>query len=108
MPPPHTLAVPPPPQVSGLVQDPHDAVRVVPQLSFSVRLPQFLPRRLQNAPSVSGAHAVVTVTVALALFCATQAEYPYAPSGKGGVIVQERVPPQITLPRHVPSALHPW
>jgi hypothetical protein len=53
---PHTLAVPPPPQVCGDVQVPHElTVRDVPQLSLAVTLPQFLPRREQNAVLVSGA-----------------------------------------------------
>jgi hypothetical protein len=54
LPPPQTLAVPPPPHVAGEVQDPHElTVREVPQLSLAVTEPQFLPRREQNAASVS-------------------------------------------------------
>jgi hypothetical protein len=46
---PQTLAVPPPPQVFGEVQVPHElTVREVPQLSVPVTEPQFLPRREQN------------------------------------------------------------
>jgi hypothetical protein len=55
---PHTLRVPPPPQVWGEVHGvpkPQSAtVRVVPQLSVPVTRSQFLPSRLQNAGSVSG------------------------------------------------------
>ena len=49
--------MPPPPQVAGDVQVPHElTVREVPQLSFAVTEPQFLPRREQKAASVSGVH----------------------------------------------------
>jgi hypothetical protein len=51
---PQTLAVPPPAQVLGEVHVPHEAtVREVLQLSLAVTLPQLLPRRVQNAASVS-------------------------------------------------------
>jgi hypothetical protein len=55
---PHTFAVPPPPHVAPVpAQVPHDAtVRVEPQLSSPVTFPQFLPRRAQNAASLSAAH----------------------------------------------------
>jgi hypothetical protein len=54
---PQTLAVPPPPQLSGAVQVPHElTVRDAPQLSVPLTLPQFFPRRAQNALSVSGVH----------------------------------------------------
>jgi hypothetical protein len=50
-----TLAAPPPPQVCGAAQVPQAAtVRLAAQLSFPVTVPQFLPRREQNAASVSG------------------------------------------------------
>src|SRR5438132_1257986 len=52
---PQTLAVPPPAQVCGAVQLPHEeAVRAAPQLSVPVTLPQFLPSAEQNAVSLSG------------------------------------------------------
>jgi hypothetical protein len=45
------------PQVCGAVHVPHDAtVRLVPQLSGAVTLPQFVPSRVQNAVFVSGVH----------------------------------------------------
>jgi hypothetical protein len=53
---PQTLAAPPPPHAWGAVHVPHDATaRGAPQLSFAVTLPQFFPRRAQNAVSVSAA-----------------------------------------------------
>jgi hypothetical protein len=56
---PHTFATPPPAQVCGGVQLPQFAtVRILPQLSFAVKLPQLLPVREQNAGSVSGVHGV--------------------------------------------------
>src|SRR3954462_3570972 len=49
-----TLAVPPPPQVCGARQAPHElTVRETPQLSLAVTASQFLPRRAQKAASVS-------------------------------------------------------
>lgn len=52
---PQTLAVPPPPHVCGDVHAPHDeTVRVAPQLSVPVTVPQFLPRREQKPVSDSG------------------------------------------------------
>lgn len=50
---PHTLTVPPPPHVSGAVQEPQFAVLENPQLSSPVTTPQFLPTRAQNSASVS-------------------------------------------------------
>jgi hypothetical protein len=52
---PHTLPVPPPPHVTPVpLQVPQDVtVRLVPQLSAAVTLPQFLPSREQNAASPS-------------------------------------------------------
>jgi hypothetical protein len=53
------LLVPPPPQVCGAVQVPHElTVRDVPQLSLAVTLPQFFPRREQNDAFVSGVQLV--------------------------------------------------
>jgi hypothetical protein len=50
---PHTLAVTAP-HVCGEVHVPHDVtVRLVPQLSAAVRLPQFFPCREQNVASPS-------------------------------------------------------
>ncbi|MGC4119780.1 MAG: hypothetical protein QM765_35440 [Myxococcales bacterium] len=51
---PQTLAVPPPPQVSGAVQLPQLALRGLPQVSVPEKLTQLLPWRAQNAVSVSG------------------------------------------------------
>jgi hypothetical protein len=52
---PQTLGVPPPPQVAGEVQVPHDeTMRLTPQLSVPVTLPQFLPSREQNVLFDSG------------------------------------------------------
>src|SRR3954465_7078565 len=48
-----TLAVPPPPQVCGDTQLPHEAVRATPQLSLAVTAPQFLASRVQKALSLS-------------------------------------------------------
>src|SRR4051812_478110 len=49
------LAAPPPPQVSGAAQVPQDATaRAAPQLSVPETMPQFLPRRVQKAESLSG------------------------------------------------------
>ncbi len=57
VPPPQTFAVPPPAQVCGEVQLPHElTARFVPQLSLAVTLPQFLPSREQNALSLSAVH----------------------------------------------------
>src|SRR5262245_23977038 len=54
-PPPQTLGVPPPPQVAGAVQVPHElTMREAPQLSAAVTLPQFLPRREQKVVFDSG------------------------------------------------------
>jgi hypothetical protein len=51
---PHTLVVPPPPQLWGAVHVPHEVtVRDVPQLSLAVTVPQFFPSRVQNAASAS-------------------------------------------------------
>jgi hypothetical protein len=61
---PHTL---PALQTSGAVHDPQEAtVRLVPQLSAAVTLPQFLPSRLQNAVFVSGEHAHAFVALHVA------------------------------------------
>jgi hypothetical protein len=60
---PHTLAFPPPPHVTPVpLHVPQFAVRDAPQLSPPVTLPQFLPRRAQNAGSVSDVqpHTLVT------------------------------------------------
>ena len=59
---PHTLAVPPPPHVSGSVHVPQlVTVRAAPQLSVPLTEPQFFPRSEQNAPSLSGVHAGVQI-----------------------------------------------
>jgi hypothetical protein len=52
---PQTPARPPPPQVCGEAQEPHDeTVREAPQLSVPVSEPQLLPRREQKAALLSG------------------------------------------------------
>lgn len=52
---PQTFAVPPPPQVWGKAQVPHEVtVRARPQLSVPLKAPHFFPRRSQKAASVSG------------------------------------------------------
>src|SRR5438034_1095961 len=51
---PHTLGVPPPPQVCGDVHMPQPTVRDRPQLSAPVTVPQFFPSCRQKAASVSG------------------------------------------------------
>jgi hypothetical protein len=53
---PHAFGVPPPPQVTPVpVHVPHEAtLRAAPQLSVPDQLPQALPSRLQNVPSLSG------------------------------------------------------
>ena len=89
-PPPHTLGVPPPPHDAGAVHAPHDVtVRVMPQLSGAVTVPQFLPRREQNAASASGVQHVSV--------CSLQV----APVAQGGVpaahIVDGRVPHSVLL-----------
>src|SRR5258708_24160830 len=57
---PQTLAVPPPPQVRGEVQAPHElTVRDIPQLSSAVTVPQSLPARAQKAPSLSGVQQTI-------------------------------------------------
>jgi hypothetical protein len=63
---PQTLAVPPPAHVLGAVQVPHEVtVRPLPQLSFAVTVPQFLPTRVQNAASVSAVHGGTPQTLAV-------------------------------------------
>src|SRR4051812_25062693 len=58
---PHTLTVPVPPHVCGSVQVPHEVTwRMSAQLSKALRLPQFLPRRMQNAASLSGVQPQVS------------------------------------------------
>jgi hypothetical protein len=66
----HTLAVPPPPQVLGNAQVNARAaaqsvtVRLAPQLSVPVTVPQSLRRRVQNAEFVSGVQAAWPQTLA--------------------------------------------
>jgi hypothetical protein len=51
---PHTFVVPPPPHVTPVPEQvPQFVVRDTPQLSVAVKLPQFLPRRVQNVVSLS-------------------------------------------------------
>src|SRR5437773_705298 len=62
---PQTLAVPPPPHVEGDAQLPPElTVRLLPQLSVPVTLPQFFPRREQKAPSDSGVQVLPPQTLA--------------------------------------------
>jgi len=58
---PHTLLTPPPPHVTpvplhGMPKPQSATFREPPQLSVADTFPQFLPRRWQNARSVSGVH----------------------------------------------------
>jgi hypothetical protein len=54
---PQTFVTPPPPHATPVpVHPPQLAVRDVPQLSFVVTSPQFLPSRVQKAASFSGVH----------------------------------------------------
>jgi hypothetical protein len=63
---PQTLGVPEPPQVLGETHEPQElTVRLLPQLSLAVTLPQFLPRREQNAASVSGAHVESNIWISV-------------------------------------------
>jgi len=56
---PQALGTPPPPQVCGEVQVPHElTVREVPQLSSAVTLPHAALKRVQKAASVSGVQLV--------------------------------------------------
>jgi hypothetical protein len=62
---PHTLGVPPPPQVCGGAHVPQlETVRAAPQLSLSVTMPQFFTTRLQKSGSdsamQSGPHTLST------------------------------------------------
>jgi hypothetical protein len=56
---PQTLATPPPPQVRPVPEQKvlSVTVRVTPQLSGAVTVPQSLPRRAANCALLSGAHA---------------------------------------------------
>jgi hypothetical protein len=84
--------VPAPPQVSGEVQVPHElTVRVAPQLSVPVTLPQFLPRRVQKAAFVSAVQVDPPHTFAV----------PPPPQVWGEVQV-----PQLSVPPH-PSLMDP-
>ncbi len=51
---PHTFVVPPPPHVSGWLQEPQLVLRDVPQLSLALTVLQFLLSRVQNAALLSG------------------------------------------------------
>ena len=83
---PQTLAVPPPPHVAGDVHVPHElTVREVPQLSFAVTEPQFLPRREQNAVLVSAVQ--VPPQVPLSVHTAPQG-HPVAPGSHEAVVAQ--------------------
>ena len=58
---PQAFGTPPPPQVCGEVQLPHElTVREVPQLSSAVTLPHAAPSRVQKAALVSGVQLVGT------------------------------------------------
>src|SRR5690349_1966446 len=60
---PQAFGVPPPPQVCGEAQVPHEAtVRGAPQLSVPVTAPQVLASRPQKAASVSGMQAMAVET----------------------------------------------
>jgi hypothetical protein len=54
---PQALGTPPPPQVWGEEQEPHElTVRELPQLSGAVTLPQAALSRAQKAALLSGVH----------------------------------------------------
>ena len=78
-------------QVLGAVQVPHSAVRLAPQLSVAVTEPQFLPRRLQKAASVSGAQQTLGRAG--------------AGGGAGAAGAAVRVTPQLSVPLTVPQFL---
>jgi hypothetical protein len=62
---PQTFAVPPPAQVWGAVQAPHDVtVREAPQLSVVVRVPQFFVNSVHSAESETGVHPQTLVAPA--------------------------------------------
>src|SRR5436853_63276 len=65
---PQTLATPPPAQLSGLVQVPQlCTVRITPQLSGPLKVPQFLLSLAQRSAPVSG---IQLQTLATQAFCA--------------------------------------
>ncbi len=118
----HTLV---PLQVCGNVHAPHEAtVREVPQLSASVREPQFFPSREQNVGSVSGMHAQTFVPLQVcgnvqAPHDATAREAPqlstsvtepqFFPSREqnagsvSGAQTHTLVPLQVCAPEHMPQ-----
>jgi hypothetical protein len=84
------------------VQLPQEALRVAPQLSVPLTVPQFLPSAEQSCTSVSGEHPQTFIV-------------PLPPHVRGEVqLPQEtlRVAPQLsvplTAPQFVPSAVHSW
>jgi hypothetical protein len=69
---PHTLGVPPPPQVCGEVQVPQElTVREAPQLSVPLTVPQSFPKREQNVVSDSGVQLPPPVLTLSKVACAS-------------------------------------
>jgi hypothetical protein len=95
---PHTLTVPPPPHVCGVVHVPQLAVRLAPQLSFAVTLPQFLPTRAQNVGFVSatqfGPQTLATPPPPQVIGIAQVPQF-----------VAMRVAPQLSVPVKLPQLL---
>jgi hypothetical protein len=88
---PHT---PPAPQTCGETHEPHEAtVRLVPQLSAAVTLPQFFPRREQNAVSVSGVQHTLP-----ALHTCCPVQLPHEPT----VRLAPQLSGAVTLPQSLP------
>jgi hypothetical protein len=97
--PPQTFAVPPPPHVCGVVHVPQlVTVRIEPQLSAAVTLPQFLPRRVQNAVFDSAAQPHTLVVPPPPHVCGVV----HVPQ-----LVTVRITPQlsaaVTLPQFLPA-----
>jgi hypothetical protein len=98
---PHTFATDgvAPPHVCGKVHDPQfTLVRLVPQLSAAVTVPQFLPSRVQNAGSVSAVqpHTFATDGVAPPHVCG-EAHVPHEAT--------VRLVPQLSLAVRLPQFL---
>jgi hypothetical protein len=98
---PQTFATPPAPQLLSAGQPrvklQSATVLLLPQLSGSgPTLPQFLPTRVQNAPSSSGVHEHVFE----ALHVLGAAHVPHE--------VTERALPQLSMPLKLPQVLLPW
>jgi hypothetical protein len=96
---PQTFALPPPPHVFGEVQLPQElTVRVFPQLSVPVTLPQFLPSLEQNAAFDSAVHPH-TLAVPPPPHVLGRAQVPHGLTVRG--VPQLSVP--VTSPQFFPS-----